>query len=132
MVIQVASLVAGKPFPTLYWLVDTVLNYELDKLEASGAIALLQQQIDADTDLQSAMAADHLKHIEQRNALMSPEDRQVLQEKGFFDALQNRGIGGIEKPARVRCLHTWYAAHLVESNTVGGLVDEIWGREDRS
>ena len=31
-------------------------------------------------------------------------------------ALDERGIGGISEPTRIRCLHTWYAAHLVTPN----------------
>ncbi len=45
-VIRVASLVDGKPFPTLFWLVDKQLNYWLDGLEASGKIAQIQRCID--------------------------------------------------------------------------------------
>ncbi|MEM6606771.1 MAG: hypothetical protein AAF671_13485 [Pseudomonadota bacterium] len=26
-------------------------------------------------------------------------------------------------------MHTWYAAHLVEANTIGRLIDERWGRD---
>ena len=40
-------------------------------------------------------------------------------------ALDERGIGGISEPTRIRCLHTWYAAHLVTPNTIGQLVDEL-------
>jgi len=38
-------------------------------------------------------------------------------------ALEERGIGGIAESTRIRCLHTWYAAHLVEPNTIGALID---------
>jgi hypothetical protein len=123
-VIRVASLVAGKPFPTLYWLVDPDLNYRLDQLEAAGLIAELQAQVDRDPQLQETMADDHLAHIALRNSLMTEEDRTRLQTLGFYDSLQSRGIGGIENPRRIRCLHTWYAAHLVTPNTIGRLVDE--------
>ena len=39
-VIRVSSLVDGKPFPTLFWLVDKDINYWLDGLEAAGTIKL--------------------------------------------------------------------------------------------
>lgn len=125
-VIQVASLVDDRPFPTLFWLVDPDLNYRIDQLEARGLIARLQAQIDEDPDLQASMAEDHKAHVALRNKLMNPQDRERLESLGFLDALQRRGIGGIEKPARIRCLHTWYAAHLVEPNTIGRLVDQCW------
>lgn len=125
-VIQVASLVADKPFPTLFWLVDPELNYALDQLEASGLIGVLQRAVDQDTALQTAMRKDHEKHIALRNRLMTAHDRRRLQELGFYHTLQNRGIGGIENAVRVRCLHTWYAAHLVVSNSIGRQVDQHW------
>ena len=123
-VIRVASLVADKPFPTLYWLVDPDLNYCIDQLEAGGLIARLQAQVDRDPMLQEAMADDHFAHIVLRNSLMTEEDRSRLQTLGFYDSLQSCGIGGIENPTRIRCLHTWYAAHLVTPNTIGRFVDE--------
>lgn len=126
MVIRVASLVDDKPFPTLFWLVDPDLNYRIDQLEAGGTIAELQALIDTDERLRESMAEDHEAHIALRNSLMSEEERARIQCLGFFDALQQRGIGGIEKPHRIRCLHTWYAAHLVAPNTVGQLVDDHW------
>jgi hypothetical protein len=129
-VIRVASLVAEKPFPTLYWLVDPDLNYRIDQLEAGGLIAELQALVDRDPVLQEAMAEDHLAHIVLRNSLMTEEDRTRLQTLGFYDSLQSRGIGGIENPTRIRCLHTWYAAHLVTPNTIGRLLDERMTRGD--
>jgi hypothetical protein len=122
-VIQVASLVAGKPFPTLFWLVDPDLNYRIDRLEAGGMIARLQARVDEDPALQAAMSEDHRAHIALRNSLMGDEERTRLEALGFYAGLQTRGIGGIENPTRIRCLHTWYAAHLVVPNTIGRLVD---------
>ncbi len=126
MVIRVASLVDDKPFPTLFWLVDPGLNYRIDQLEAGGFIAELQARIDGEPGLRDAMAEDHAAHVALRNSLMTEEDRARLQCLGFFDSLQQRGIGGIEKPDRIRCLHTWYAAHLVAANMIGQLVDQHW------
>ncbi len=127
VVIRVASLVDDKPFPTLFWLVDPSLNYRIDRLEAGGIIAEWQARIDAEDGLRESMAEDHVAHIALRNSLMTETDRARLQSLGFYDALQQRGIGGIEKPDRIRCLHTWYAAHMIAPNTIGRLVDEYWG-----
>ena len=122
-VIRVASLVDDKPFPTLFWLVDRSLKYRIDQLEAGGLIAELQAFIDADAELKAAMVEDHRAHIALRNALMDTKEEARLKALGFYESLQTRGIGGIEKTHRVRCLHAWYAAHLVVPNTVGRLVD---------
>jgi uncharacterized protein len=118
VVIRVASLVDDRPFPTLFWLVD--------QLEAAGLIKQLQQRINADPNLQRTMRNDHLAHIALRDHCMPSLIRLRLEELGFAEALVNKGIGGIADFTRIRCLHTWYGAHLVVPNTVGGLLDDWW------
>ena len=125
-VIRVASLVDDKPFPTLFWLVDPALNYRIDGEEASGLIARLQARIDADDALQTAMADDHRRHIALRESYMDAQLRVRIDELGFSTVFADKGIGGIADFTRIRCLHTWYAAHLVASNTVGRLLDAHW------
>ena len=125
LVIRVASVVDEKPFPTLYWLVVAELCLRIDRLEAAGCIARLQDRVDASTTLQKAMHDDHARHREERLRFLSDAERQLLSEKGMQAALDERGIGGISEPTRIRCLHTWYAAHLVTPNTIGQLVDEL-------
>lgn len=129
VVIRVASLVDDKPFPTLFWLVDRQLCYRIDRAEAGGLIALLQRRVDADGELQRAMREDHRAHIALRQSCMSQQVRARLQARGFGDVLARKGIGGIADFTRIRCLHTWYAAHLVAPNTIGRLLDEHW-RDD--
>ena len=126
LVIRVASVVDEKPFPTLYWLVGAELCLRIDRLEAAGWIARLQDRVDASKTLQQAMQDDHARHREQRLRFLSDAERQLLSEKGMQAALDERGIGGISEPTRIRCLHTWYAAHLVSPNTIGQLVDELF------
>lgn len=126
MVIRVASLVDGKPFPTLFWLVDPALCYRIDRAEAGGLIARLQAQVDADPALQAAMARDHAAHIALRAGFLDPAERQQLEGLGFAAVMRERGIGGIADFTRIRCLHTWYAAHLVVPNTVGKLLEAWW------
>ena len=125
LVIRVASVVDDKPFPTLYWLVGAELCLRIDRLEAAGWIARLQDRVDASMTLQQAMQDDHARHRQARSRFLSDAERQLLSEKGMQAALDERGIGGISEPTRIRCLHTWYAAHLVTPNTIGQLVDEL-------
>ncbi|MFN2327306.1 MAG: DUF501 domain-containing protein [Chromatocurvus sp.] len=129
VVIRVASVVDGRPFPTLYWLIDPALNYRIDRAEARGTIAELQARVDADPALQAAMARDHRRHIERREFFLSDTERAHLDETGQWSAIRERGIGGIADFTRIRCLHTWYAAHLVVANTVGSLLEALWSEE---
>jgi hypothetical protein len=126
VVIRVASLVDGKPFPTLFWLVDPALNYRIDRAEATGLIGRLQDRVDADASLRNQMRDDHRAHIALRDNFIPEADRLRLRELGFDEVLARRGIGGIADHGRIRCLHTWYAAHLVVPNTVGRLLDRTW------
>lgn len=122
-VVRVASIVDGKPFPTMYWLVHPSINYAIDKLEANGLIALLQQRVDAEPKLQSAMAKDHESYIAARDQYMSDETKQAIVAANLQGAFEGRGIGGIADTGRIRCLHTWYGAHLVTPNTIGALLE---------
>lgn len=129
VVIRVASVVEGRPFPTLYWLIDPAINYRIDRAEAGGTIAELQARVDADPALQAAMASDHRRHIERRESFLSDSEREHLNATGQWPAIRERGIGGIADFTRIRCLHTWYAAHLVEANAVGSLLEALWSDE---
>jgi len=132
VVIQVSSLVNNKPFPTLFWLVDKQLNYAIDQVEAKGLIAQFQAQIDTSEELRGAMARDHEAHIDLRNKFMSLEEKQLIEKLGFETVFNRRGIGGIENFTRIRCLHTYYASHLVSANTVGKLLEGYWLENDVS
>jgi len=126
VVIRVASLVDEKPFPTLFWLVDRDISYRIDQAEAAGVILELQALVDDDTALQASMRADHRAHIRLRAGFMREDLRLRIQALGFEQVFATRGIGGIADFQRIRCLHTWYAAHLVVPNTVGRLLDAHW------
>lgn len=125
-VIRVASLVDDSPFPTLFWLVDPSLSYRIDRAEAGGLIKRLQRRIDTDPELQRQMREDHQAHIALRDSYISSAAQQQMEILGFGEVLREKGIGGIADFTRIRCLHTWYAAHLVVPNTVGALLDQWW------
>lgn len=125
-VIRVASLVDDKPFPTLYWLIDADLCYAIDQVEAGGLIQKLQQQVDATADLRHAMQQDHEAHIRRRAEYMPEAMIAEIDRLGYRDVFLTKGIGGIGDFTRIRCLHTWYAAHLVVPNTIGRLLEAHW------
>ncbi|MGS2717356.1 DUF501 domain-containing protein [Eionea flava] len=126
VVIRVAPLVNDKPFPTLFWLIDKRINYAIDQVEARGLIADLQATVDGRADLQMAMTEDHQRYIALRQSFFSSEQQQAIQRLGYESVLNERGIGGIADFQRIRCLHTYYAAHLVTPNTVGQMLDDYW------
>lgn len=124
-VIQVAPIVRKKPFPTTFWLTDPDLNLALDRLEAGGAIASLQAQVDADPALGARMAADHRAHQTLRRTIWTPAQTAEVETSAFAQVFESRGIGGIEADDRIRCLHTWMASHLVVSNVIGEMTEPL-------
>jgi hypothetical protein len=126
MVVRVAPLVNKKPFPTLFWLIDKRVNYAIDQVEAAGLIAQFQARVDASTSLQAKIEEDHLAHIRLRRSFMSDADVEQIQALGFDEVFASRGIGGIADFQRIRCLHTYYASHLVSANTIGLMLEAYW------
>ncbi len=126
MVVRVSPLVNGKPFPTLFWLIDQRLNYAIDQVEAGGLIAHFQECVDASQTLQAEIRQDHLDHIALRASYISDELAQRIAELGYESVFATRGIGGIADFQRIRCLHTYYASHLVVPNVIGRLLDQYW------
>ena len=123
--IRVSSIVDGKPFPTLYWLIDAELSLNIDRLEAAGWIARVQSEIATNADFRQRMQQDHAAHIALRDGYLLDEERKLLASNNMLSALSKRGIGGISEPDRIRCFHTWYAAHMVVPNAVGEIVDRL-------
>ena len=123
--IRVSSIVDGKPFPTLYWLIDAELSLNIDRLEAVGWIARVQSEIATHAAFRQRMQQDHAAHIALRDGFLLNEERKLLASHNMLAALSKRGIGGICEPDRIRCFHTWYAAHMVVPNCVGQIVDQL-------
>ena len=124
-VIRVSSVVDGKPFPTLFWLIDADISLKIDRLEAAGWIAKLHRDVDISATLQEQMALAHEAHKRLRETFLSDAERTLLTDRGMMSALADRGIGGIKEPNRISCLHTWYAAHRVEANCIGSAIDQL-------
>jgi hypothetical protein len=85
--------------------------------------------VDASAELRRRMREDHLAHIALRDRYIDAAQRQRLAELGFSAVFDERGIGGIADFSRIRCLHTWYAAHLVVPNTIGEMLDDWWAQQ---
>lgn len=121
-VIQVRPLIAGEPFPTLFWLTCPYLAKEVDRLEANGWIGRLEKQMAEDGALQASMKRAHERYIQKRSALLSDKDRRVIESRGQAASLLERGIGGIADLRRLKCLHLHVAHELADENPVGAIV----------
>ena len=77
-VIQVAPMVRRQPFPTLFWLVDPIMNLAIDRVEAAGHIAELQLQVDNSVEIRAQMVVDHDHHRRLRDQLLTPEQSAAI------------------------------------------------------
>jgi hypothetical protein len=127
-VIRVAPLLRdGKelePFPTLFWLTCPIVREQLSRLEERGVISQLEDEIARDPDLQERYAQDHRRYAQERLSLLTSEERELLQQRGWLESLQDRGIAGIADFRSVKCLHAHYAHHLARNSVIGRWLEE--------
>ena len=130
LVLRMASIVDGKPFPTLYWLSSERLKVEISHLEAAGVIKSLEARLQEDPAFLAAYHESHRDYVAQRWQHMSAEQQDDAERRGYTALLRERGIGGIGNWDQVRCLHTQYAHHLCGHNVIGQWLDAEYGIAD--
>ena len=125
VVLRVTSIVRGKPFPNMYWLSDKALCKAIDKIESHGFVKELENIIiPNDSDLKDKIDKDHRLYIEKRWKYFLEEHELNNVLPVYQESLRAKGIGGLSKFDRVRCLHMHYAHYLVDGNTIGTLLEE--------
>ncbi|EPJ48588.1 MAG: hypothetical protein OFPI_28730 [Osedax symbiont Rs2] len=124
VVLQMRSIVDGKPFPTLYWLCSKDLSKAIGSIETQGWVKEIEQQIACDEQLRCQYLANQQQYVDKRLQQMKAEDRVIIERRGFSEMFQRYGIGGISQWDKVRCLHMQYAHHLVDGNIIGELLDQ--------
>jgi len=130
LVLRMAPIVDGTPFPTLYWLSSERLKVEISHIEAAGVIKQLETRLQQDPDFLAAYHRSHEQYVAARWAFMSAAQRAEVARRGYTDVLSERGIGGIANWDQVRCLHTQYAHHLCGENVIGQWLDANYGVAD--
>ncbi|QDU72610.1 DUF501 domain-containing protein [Mucisphaera calidilacus] len=122
-----------RPFPTLFWLTDPVLNGAIGRAESAGGIARLEGVLREDEALAAGLAEDHRCYAARRWGLVSEADRAELVERGCEEVARDSGIGGIAGGVGLKCLHLHGAHHLAElaegmaGTTVGMLMERELG-----
>jgi hypothetical protein len=124
VVLQMRSLVQGKPFPTLFWLCSQDLDKELARIESTGWIKQMEQELQENPLLLETYRQQQQDYVDLRWKLMDPDDRRLIEAQGFVDLFNTLGIGGIAQWDKVRCLHMQYAHHLVADNLIGQRLDQ--------
>ncbi|AGB40145.1 hypothetical protein Halha_0125 [Halobacteroides halobius DSM 5150] len=115
-------------FPTTFWLTCPELNYQISKLEEEGWIKKIQDKINANQQLATALGAAHQDYARYRLNLISEQKLDDLEKNytGQYLVLKESGVGGILEFDGIKCLHTHYAHYLAtDNNPVGRLVDKL-------
>lgn len=124
-VIRVSPVVAGTPFPTLYWLSCPFLCRAVSDLEAAGWVSRLEERVAGDEGLRDALERSHRDYVAARWDSLAADDRRTLEACGRLRLLEERGIGGIADRTRLKCLHLHVAHALVGTNPIGSIVLEM-------
>jgi hypothetical protein len=105
-------LADGTPFPTLYYLTCPRLTSLVSRLEASGLMREMTENLATDPDLAAAYQAAHQAYLAQRDAI-EPLGTEV-------------SAGGM--PGRVKCLHVHVAHSLASGPGVNPIGDQALAR----
>jgi len=109
-------------FPTLFWLTCPYLVEEVARLESAGWVKRLEARLNSDPELARQYALAHEAYRKERLALLTPNERGFLCERGAWAAV-GTGVAGLRNPRRVKCLHAQLAHFLARGeNPIGELV----------
>ena len=104
----------GTPFPTLYYLSHPAATASLSTLEASGVMAELSDELDADPALADAYRAAHVAYLADR--------------AGIEDVPEIAGFSAGGMPSRIKCLHALAAHALAAGRGVNPIGDRALDR----
>lgn len=104
----------GTPFPTLYYLSHPAATASLSTLEATGVMAELSAELDADESLAAEYRAAHAAYL---------ADRANIED---VPEIEGYSAGGM--PDRVKCLHALVAHALAAGRGVNAIGDRALDR----
>jgi hypothetical protein len=108
----------GTPFPTFYYLTHPAATAAMSRLEADQAMRELQDELQADEQLQAAYRRAHEAYLADRAA--------------FGDVSEIDGISAGGMPVRVKCLHALAGHALAAGPGVNPIGDAALERSDWS
>lgn len=123
VVLLINPLVENKPFPTLYWLSHKKIHESISKIEQTGWIKYLENDLIANSpEIQTRLLKDAKDYKLQRWKVFQKYNSMDNVSHKFKETIQSTGIGGLQDDLRVRCLHMHYAHFLIGSNIIGELL----------
>lgn len=119
--LKVSPVVDKVPFPTIYWLVDPVVYKKISHLEGQGLTKELQSMINENEELQAKVKAIHESYRDERIELFN--ELKLELPENMMPMITENGIGGLRDFHHLRCLHMFYAYHLVKPHIIGKMTD---------
>lgn len=101
----------GTPFPTSLYLTLPSLTLEISRVEATGYMAELTQELENDEELMGHYQRAHEIYLQRR------------QEIGEAEEVAGVSAGGM--PTRVKCLHALAGQALAEGEGVNPIADRV-------
>ncbi len=116
-----------EPFPTMFWITHPRFKALISKMELQNRGIQYEKKLQEDPNALDSMKYAHLAYGEERQSMITSQDREFIHERRWESALDtSRGVAGIRNPGAVKCLHA-HAAHFwsgCKENVVGQWVAE--------
>jgi len=116
-----------EPFPTTFWVTHSRFKALISKIELRNQGTEYEKRLLNDPQLLETMVRAHRTYGEERQAMVTKEDRDYISKRGWDPALDpSKGVAGIRNHGAVKCLHA-HAAHFwsgCHENVVGKWVSE--------
>ena len=116
-------------FPTLYWLSCPKRVEEVARIEASGYVRKLEEEVASNEKLKKKYRQAEDRYLKDQRSLLTEKDLEFMNEKHLTDAL-TRGIGGIESDKHLKCLHLHLAHELAGENVLGKIIQDRFNLGD--
>ena len=119
----------GTPFPTTFYLTHPVITSAVSRLEASGVMNSMNEQLAGDPELAAAYRRAHEAYLASRDA--------IGQRSGIGAVPEIDGVSAGGMPTRVKCLHVLVGQSLAAGPGVNPLGDDAlqqiaeWWTADR-
>jgi len=116
-----------EPFPTMLWLTCPEIAAAVATLERDGGVKAAAADILGNEEGAAALEKAHESYAAKRWALLSDEDRALVEARGWADKLRDVGVAGIQRRGAqsIKCLHAHYAHYLGDpegANPVGAWI----------
>lgn len=122
MVAKISPVVEGKPFPTIFWLVGPQIYKDISEVEGKGFTKIIQQKVHSSEVLKADLARIHQSYCDDRVRFFN--ELELSLPTNMMATINETGVGGVKEKQYIRCLHMFYAYHLIRPNVIGRIISD--------